>query len=176
MGSRLEYASSLPARWCGGSDSWKSRYVVEGNVTLRHGSGRPRQTTKRSDRFLVRLAKKHHLSSAQALLQQWEQRVSRWIVRRRLLEKQLRSYRPALCPKLTRHHMGRRLQWCMAKLAWRLPAWKRVVFADESKFCLLSTDIRKRVWRKRGEDRYQKTLVQEKVAFGGDSVLVWGAI
>ena len=30
--------------------------------------------------------------------------------------------------------------------------------------------------RKRGEDRYQETLVQEKVAFGGGSVLVWGVI
>ena len=38
------------------------------------------------------------------------------------------------------------------------------------------TDRRKRVWRKRGEDRYQKALVQEKLAFGGGSVLVWGAI
>ena len=76
---------------------WKSRYVVEGNVTRRRRSGRPRQTTERSDRFLVRLAKKHRLLSAPALLQQWKERVSRWTVRRRLLDKQLRSYRPALC-------------------------------------------------------------------------------
>ena len=32
------------------------------------------------------------------------------------------------------------------------------------------------MWRKHGEDRYQKTLVQEKVGFGGGSVLVWGVL
>ena len=37
---------------------WKSRYVAEGNVTQQHGSSRPRQTAKRSDRLLFRLAKK----------------------------------------------------------------------------------------------------------------------
>ena len=134
---------------------WKSRYMAEGNVTRRRGSGRPQQTTKRSDRLLVCLTKKHRLSSAQALPRQWKECVSRRTVCRRLLEKQLHSYPPTLCPKLTRHHIEKRLQWYMAKLAWQLPTWKRMVLTDESKFCLLSTDrksVVKAWWRLLLED------------------------
>ena len=102
---------------------WKSRYVAEGNVTRRCGKWPTTTDNKEVYRLLSNKSIVFHPSK---LYWQWKERVSRWTVRRRL--------RLALCPKLTQHHMERRLHWCMAKSAWRLPTWKRVVFTNESKF------------------------------------------
>ena len=47
--------------------------------------------------------------------------------------------------------------------------------SDESRFCILMADGRVRVWRRRGE-RYVDACVMERDSWGGQSIMVWGAI
>jgi hypothetical protein len=58
---------------------------------------------------------------------------------------------------------------------WTPEQWSNVLFTDESRFCLDHNDGRIRVWRRPGE-RYIDSTVQEIVAFGGGSIMVWGGI
>jgi transposase len=51
--------------------------------------------------------------------------------------------------------------------------WRKVVFSDESRFCLFHPDGRATVWRRVGE-RYHPDCVTPTVKFGGGSVMVWG--
>jgi hypothetical protein len=50
-----------------------------------------------------------------------------------------------------------------------------VLFTDESRFWLLHIDGRVRVWRRPGERHLDETL-EEKVPFGGGSIMVWSEI
>ena len=61
------------------------------------------------------------------------------------------------------------------RLWWRAPEWRRILFSDESHFCLSHGDGRIRVWRRRGE-RFADACVAEVDRWGGGSVMVWGAI
>ena len=49
------------------------------------------------------------------------------------------------------------------------------MFSDESRFCFHKNDGRIRVWRRRGE-RNARACVVPRTAFGGGSIMVWGAI
>ncbi|KAK7098565.1 hypothetical protein V1264_002829 [Littorina saxatilis] len=100
--------------------------------------------------------------------------VSTKTIRKRLHEVGLRSRRPAVRPRLTAAHRQARLAFCHNHARWTRQQWADVLFSDESPFNLHHHDGRARVWRRRGE-RYNNGLVQERVAFGGGSIMVWGA-
>ena len=53
--------------------------------------------------------------------------------------------------------------------------WARILFSDESRFHLDSSDARSRVYRRVGE-RYQDNCVVKRRLFGGGSIMVWGGI
>ena len=65
-----------------------------------------------------------------------------------------------------------RLKWCKEHKEWN-DEWKKVVFSDESRFCLFHNDGRRKVWRKIGE-RHRRDCLKPTVKFGGGSVMVWG--
>ncbi|UYV82675.1 hypothetical protein LAZ67_22000511 [Cordylochernes scorpioides] len=53
--------------------------------------------------------------------------------------------------------------------------WHRVVFSDESRFCLSSDSRRVRVWRRRGE-RSNPAAIVERPTVRQRGIMVWGAI
>ncbi|UYV84233.1 Transposase, partial [Cordylochernes scorpioides] len=53
--------------------------------------------------------------------------------------------------------------------------WHRVVFSDESRFCLSSDSRRVRVWRRRGE-RSNPAAIVERPTMRQRGIMVWGAI
>ncbi|UYV68990.1 CLCN3 [Cordylochernes scorpioides] len=53
--------------------------------------------------------------------------------------------------------------------------WHRVVFSDESRFCLSSDSRRVRVWRRRGE-RSNLAAIVERPTVRQRGIMVWGAI
>ncbi|UYV75964.1 hypothetical protein LAZ67_13001947 [Cordylochernes scorpioides] len=53
--------------------------------------------------------------------------------------------------------------------------WHRVVFSDESRFCLSSDSRRVRVWRRRGE-RSNPAAIVERLTVRQRGIMVWGAI
>ncbi|UYV83554.1 hypothetical protein LAZ67_23001451, partial [Cordylochernes scorpioides] len=66
------------------------------------------------------------------------------------------------------------LEWCRARSTW-MTEWHRVVFSDESRFCLSSDSRRVRVWRRRGE-RSNPAAIVERPTVRQRGIMVWGAI
>ncbi|UYV68465.1 SEC24B [Cordylochernes scorpioides] len=68
------------------------------------------------------------------------------------------------------------VQQCSPRLHHTSAAeWHRVVFSDESRFCLSSDSRRVRVWRRRGE-RSNPAAIVERPTVRQRGIMVWGAI
>ena len=77
---------------------------------------------------------------------------------------------------LTRHRRQQRSLWAQTHHRWTRQDWQKVLFTDESRFCLTRGDGRIRVYRRRNE-RYTEACTLERDRFGGGgSVMVWGGV
>jgi len=150
------------------------RMRLRNNIHLGIRLGRPRNTTIRANRRLVRLARQWSRFSSPRLLELWGEPVSSWTVRRRLAELGIHPFRQLRKPLLNPINIEGRLNWAMARVTW-LNTWERVVFSDESRFCLHESDGRVRIWRSIGQ-RFLPEYIEELPQAGHRSLLVWGAI
>ncbi|UYV70148.1 hypothetical protein LAZ67_7001969 [Cordylochernes scorpioides] len=101
-------------------------------------------------------------------------KVSARTISRRLVANGLHSCRPLRRLPLTPPNRRQRLEWCRARSTW-MTEWHRVVFSDESRFCLSSDSRRVRVWRRRGE-RSNPAAIVERPTVRQRGIMVWGAI
>jgi hypothetical protein len=76
---------------------------------------------------------------------------------------------------LTGEHRVARLLIAHEHRNWGIKEWGRILFTDESRFCLRSPDGRQRVWRRTGERLAQCNFVPG-ISFGSGSIMVWGDI
>ncbi len=67
----------------------------------------------------------------------------------------------------------RRLTWAKEK-NWTVAQWSKVLFSDESKFCISFGNQGPRVWRKGGE-AHSPSCLKSSVKFP-QSVMIWGAM
>lgn len=151
-----------------------NNFLRRGTVSRKKGSGRPRKTTPRSDRMLVRLVKSHRFAPSPVLLWRWGEQVSRSTVFRRLKEAKFQLHKPPLAPFLSPANIESRLNWTMTRVLWRLPMFRRIVWTDESRFRLFKNDGRVKVWRVRGE-RFRNDLMLHTSQGMGGSIHIWGA-
>ncbi len=77
-------------------------------------------------------------------------------------------------PLLNNRQRQKRLAWAKDKKDWTAAEWSKVMFSDESKFCISFGNQDPRVWRKRGEAQDPRCL-RSSVKFP-QSVMVWGAM
>ncbi len=70
--------------------------------------------------------------------------------------------------------LQRRLTWAKEKKNWTVAQWSKVLFSDESKFCISFGNQGPRVWTKGGEVHSQSCL-KSSVKFP-QSVMIWGAV
>ncbi len=68
----------------------------------------------------------------------------------------------------------RRLTWAKEKKNWTVTQWSKVLFSDESKFCISFGNQGPRVWRKDGEP-HSSSCLKSSVKFP-QSVMIWGAM
>ncbi len=54
-------------------------------------------------------------------------------------------------PLLNQRQHQKRLTWAVEKKNWTVAQWSKVLFSDESKFCISFGNQGPRVWRKSGE-------------------------
>ncbi|GFV54293.1 transposable element Tcb2 transposase [Trichonephila clavipes] len=147
------------ARQLGRADCVVRRYwdkwITEMSFTLRPGSERSRQTSRREDRHIVRDARVHPTASSAAIQGQvalsLRVTVSYRTIQRYLSEGHLGLRCPLLVLPFTPTHQRPCLEWFHARGNCTAAEWNQVVFSDESRFNLSSDDNRVRVWRSRGE-------------------------
>jgi transposase len=155
------------------------RFSETKGYTRRVGSGRKRSTTDRDDHFLnLTILRNRDTTAVRARNELEEVRgvaVSEQTVRKRLEEHGLSARTLAYCLLLTREHLVARLLIVHEHRNWRIEEWGRILFTDESRFCLRSPDGRQRVWRRTGERVAQCNFVPG-ISFGSGSIMVWGGI
>ncbi len=81
---------------------------------------------------------------------------------------------PCVKPLLNNRQRQKRLAWAKDKKDWTAAEWSKVMFTDESKFCISFGNQGPIVWRKRGEAQNPCRL-RFSVKFP-QSVMVWGAM
>ncbi len=77
-------------------------------------------------------------------------------------------------PLLKQKHRQKHLTWAKEKKNGIVAQWSKVLFSNESKFCIAFGNQGPRVWRKRGEAQ-NPCCLKSSVKFP-QSVMVWGAM
>lgn len=153
------------------------RHRLRGGVEKRHSPGRPKKTSKRDDKLIVRISQAdprlnsvdiHREMSTHSSIQ-----VSSKTVQRRLISAGLNGRRPAKKPLISIKNRRARLEFAKTHLSWNLEDWKKVIFSDESKFLLFGSDGISYVRRPEGK-RFHPKYQLPTVKHGGGSVMVWG--
>ncbi|UYV71418.1 hypothetical protein LAZ67_8003084, partial [Cordylochernes scorpioides] len=156
---------------------WR-RWLEQGNVAIYRNVGATRLTSARVDRRILREAVAAPQATCTAILQHvqdtLDHSISTRTISRRLVANGLHSCRPLRRLPLTPPNRRQRLEWCRARSTW-MTEWHRVVFSDESRFCLSSDSRRVRVWRRRGE-RSNPAAIVERPTVRQRGIMVWGAI
>ena len=137
-----------------------------------------RSTTLREDRYLTNWTLRQsrvtdrqlrdHLRTTTSTL------ISDQTVRNRLRANNLRPRRPVVRPPLLQRHRATRQDCCTRPVRWQRAQWSSFLFSDESRFALQFNDDRERLYRRPGE-RFADVNVNQRLPFGGGSVMVWGA-
>lgn len=137
-------------------------------------SGRPRISTVRDDRQLVRLSVSDRRKTARQLLVDWKINTSVRTVRRRLVKAGLKARIPRKKPFLNLTQRRKRVQWAKAHVSWSQEQWKRVLWSDESKIGLFGSDGIHYVRRRSGEELLPECLMPTMKH--PVSVMVWGCM
>ncbi|UYV80630.1 hypothetical protein LAZ67_19001136 [Cordylochernes scorpioides] len=156
---------------------WR-RWLEQGNVAIYRNVGATRVTSARVDRRILRQAVAAPQATCTAILQHvqdtLDHSISTRTISRRLVANGLHSCRPLRRLPLTPPNRRQRLEWCRARSTW-MTEWHRVVFSDESRFCLSSDSRRVRVWR-RGGERSNPAAIVERPTVRQRGIMVCGAI
>ncbi|UYV82515.1 hypothetical protein LAZ67_21002634 [Cordylochernes scorpioides] len=141
---------------------WR-RWLEQGNVAIYRNVGSTRVTSARVDRRILRQAVAAPQATCTAILQHvqdtLDHSISTRTISRRLVANGLHSCRPLRRLRLTPPNRRQRLEWCRARSTW-MTEWHRVVFSDESRFCLSSDSRSVRVRRRRGERSNPAAIVE----------------
>lgn len=155
------------------------RFEATNDYSRRHGQGRSRKTTLMQDRFIQLRGLRERFVTSRNLQVQLNAthniQISLSTVRRRLAERGLKFRIPARAPKLTESHRRARLEFARHHVNWTLRDWEHVLFTDETRYCLYSSDRRVQVLR-RANERYAQCNIRPTVSFNGGSVMFWGGI
>ncbi len=113
---------------------------VNRNLSGRKKCGRKRCTTNRENRSLMRIVKQIQFKNLVELHKEWTEagvKASRATTHRRVKEFGCSCHQ-------------RRITWAKEK-NWTVTQWSKVLFLDESKFCISFANQGSRVWRNGGE-------------------------
>ncbi len=77
-------------------------------------------------------------------------------------------------PLLKQKHCQKHLTWAKEKNNWTVAQWSKVLFSDESKFCISFGNQGPRVWRK-SEEVQNPCCLKSSVKFP-QSVMIWAAM
>ena len=167
IGERLGVSQSVVQRCL-------ARYAETGSYAARPRPSRKRVTSHRTDKMMKRIVVSDPTASSSFVASELPSQVSSRTVRRRLqLDFNLRSYRPAAKPNLSKKNIADRLAFAKRYLHWTAQEWHDVMFSDETiikQFYSFSTNVRRPVGQ-RYNPRYTVPRVKHS-----PSVMIWGSI
>lgn len=153
------------------------RWSEERTMKRKRGSGRPRKTTKRQDRLLIRLVKKDPFQTAKDVQNYAREHMgvemTTRTARRILVRAGLPARRPAKKPLISAKNRKALLAFARTHLDWTVEQWTKVLWSDETKINLIGSDGIKYVRRPAGK-RFNHHYIMPTVKHGGGSVMVWG--
>ncbi|KAK3524272.1 hypothetical protein QTP70_026037 [Hemibagrus guttatus] len=164
------------AKEAGCSQSAVSKHVNR-KLSGRRKCGRKRCTTNRENRSLMRIVKQNPFKNLSELHKEWTEagvKASRATTHRHVKEFGYSCRIPLVKPLLNHRQRQRRLTWAKEKKNWTVAQWSKVLFSDESKFCISFGNQGPRVWRKDGEV-HSPSCLKSSVKFP-QSVMIWGAM
>ncbi len=150
------------AKEAGCSQSAVSKHVNR-KLSGRKKCGRKRCTTNRENRSIMRIVKQNRFKNLGQLHKEWTEagvKASRATTHRRVKE-------------FGYSCRQRRLTWAKEK-NWNVTQWSKVLFSDESKFCISFGNQGPRVCRKGGE-AHSPSCLKSRVKFP-QSVMIWGVM
>ena len=141
-------------------------------------SGRTPKTTERQQRALVRLVK---ADPTKTTIDVWKHasdvfgvEICNQTARAILNRHKMFARRPARKPLLKKCHRRAQLHFARAHQHRSVADWRRVIWSDESKFNLFTSDCTTTIRRPPGK-RFDNKYIKGTQKFGGGgSVLVWG--
>lgn len=150
------------------------KFAKTGSVNSLPKSGRPRKTSPRDDRSIVRsslISRKTPATQLHLHLAD-KKRISVSTLRNRLSEVGLNGRVARKKPLLTLKQKKARLNWALKHKQWKEAEWERVLWSDESPFHLFEKGG-KWVRRRIGEE-FKEECISPTVKFGGGHINVWG--
>ncbi len=151
------------AKEAGCSKSAVSKHVNR-KLSGRKRCGRKRCTTNRENHSLMRMVKQNRFKNFGEFHKEWTEagvKASRATTHRRVKE-------------FGYSYHQRHLTWAKEKKNWTVAQRPKVLFSDESKFCISFVNQGPRVWRKGGE-AHSPSCLKSSVKFP-QSVMIWGAM
>lgn len=140
-------------------------------------TGRPRLLVDRNERKVLRLITTNEASTAVQAQKQLNSeegiKVSVETVRRTLKRNGLVARSKVKKPYLKKTHRNRRLAFAKKYRSWTVEDWSKVIWSDESKFNIFSSDGKEYCWKRVGEP-LNDFHVKPTVKFGGGNIMVWG--
>ena len=121
------------------------KFKKTGDIRHRKRSGRPRKSTVRQDRVLRRVSLSNRKLTSPELLREWKDACSVNVctstVRRRCLSFGLKGCKARKKPLLTVEQRKKRMAWGKKYGKWTVADWVKVIFSDESTFCLFNDHL-----------------------------------
>lgn len=155
------------------------RYKTEGRIENKQKISKRKIFNDTDERWLLRKIKEAPTTSAPKLTQMAQEYLSKTChpetVRNVLRKHNFHGRIARKKPFINKTNRLRRLNFAKDHKNKDFDFWKTVIFADESKFNLFSSDGKVCVWRRPNEELKLKNL-KPTVKHGGGSVLVWGCM
>ncbi len=150
------------AKEAGCSQSAVSKHVNR-KLSGRKKCGRKR-STNRENLSLMRIVKQNRFKNLTELHKEWTEAGVKASIA--TTHRRVKEFGYSCCQ--------RRLTWAKEKKNCTLAQWSKVLFSDESKFCISFGNQGPRVWRKSGE-AHSPSCLKSSVKFPL-SVMIWGAM
>ena len=141
------------AKEAGCSQSSVSKHINR-QAKGRNKCGRKNCTSSRDNRALERIVTRNPFKNVGEIHKEWTAAgvsASRTTTKRRMKDMGFSCRFPCVKPLLNKKQRKKRLAWAKDKKDWTAAEWSKVMFSDESKFCISFGNQGPRVWRKSGE-------------------------
>lgn len=156
-----------------------NRFKDDPECVYQPRSGRPSALSVREKRQIINMIKKEPKTPSSEIAAMVKESTGT-VVHPRTVRRALNSagYNARVCrrkPQISKVNQEKRLSFAKEHISKDTQFWEKVIFSDESKFCVYKSDGRVLTWRQKG-DALQEKHIQTTVKHGGAGVMVWGCM